>query len=139
MKLIIGFILLLATSVMAQTNIIFANLAAVPKIKTTCDASLNYFFVATASFKASGIQPKNKWFYPTTNLLSISCTNSDAVVFYTSRFGSPNHCAKGSETWTDPNWTINTYQFVVYWSNNVPPPTNMMIPLTIVNFRTNAP
>lgn len=132
---------LLGLSATAQTNI-YPSDAFVRNgsSQLICSGNPKYFYSGTANWHAPGMVSSNKFFYPTTNVLTIDLTtNHDARVQYLNQIGQ-SACANGSLTWTDAFWQSDIYVFTVYWSNNVAVPTNgTRLSLTTVNFRTNSP
>ncbi len=136
MKLILAFILASCSVASAQLTNISATLLAVPKKSPACTPM--YFYVAEGSYKPNALVSSNKWYFPTTNIISVSCTNADALIYLGSAFGA-SKCAKGTLVYTNPAYPQDTFRFTLFWSNNIVPPTNQIVTLSVTGLRTNSP
>jgi len=125
----------LCASAQVVTNIT-ALLQSVPKNKQACMPA--YFYVAEGAYKPTAVQPTNTWYYQTTNVITVTCTNSDAMISMTSSFLA-HQCAKGTLVYTNPSYPQDTFRFTLFWSNNIVPPTNQFVTLDVTGLRTNSP
>lgn len=137
MKLILAFIFASCLGASAQLTNILAVLQSVPKNKQACMPT--YFYVGQGAYKPSAVQASNTWYYPDgTNVLTVTCTNSDAMINITTSFGN-NKCAKGTLIYTNSFYPQDTFRFTLFWSNNIVPPTNQIVTLAVTGLRTNSP
>lgn len=128
---------LIGFSATAQTNVYIAPFVTTAKTKTTCGGP-DYWFSGEAIYKPNQVAVSNLWYYTTTNILTISFTNNDALLDHLDNHGV-EACGHGTVTWTN-NVIPSRYRFTVLWSNNVAlPPAGSLVPLTTVGFRTNSP
>ena len=138
MKFIIALIfsLVLSASTFCQVLTNYTVLGAAGKSKMTCVAP-PFWYWAYGNYLAPGSAGSNTWFYPTTNVLTITAVESNTVVTYTSDYGLSG-CGRGSLTFTDIFYPNDTFRFGQYWSNSILIPTNP-VALISVGFRTNSP
>lgn len=138
MKTLILSFVLMAASCVAQTNTIYANMVGHRKFTQSCEPK--YWITGELAYRAPSTNPPNTWFFQTTNVHTISCTNGSAMLVAGGQFGG-QFCGLGSSlTWTDTTFPTEPYRFNQYWSNNVHPiPSNQSIALTITGFVTNSP
>jgi len=130
---------ILAGRSQSQTNVYLSQ----PFVQTSLSqikcSGITYNSRGTANWTAPGTNSGNSWYFPTTNILSISFSNSNPLIEYVGSFGD-SKCGRGSLVWTDSFYPSDTYRFTIYWSNNIPVPTNgSLLPLTTFGFKTNSP
>lgn len=131
-------VLSFGASAQLQTNTYTATLFQKKKTQTT-GICAGYFYVGQATYLASQ-NVTNRYYIPDTNHLSVFCTNDSALIFASSTFGE-FICGKGYINFVDTNYPDpnNKWVFTLCWSNNVPPPTNQLVPIQVFGVHTNAP
>lgn len=126
----------LCASAQLQTNTYTALLQQKPKTQITGHCA-GYFYVGQAVYLASQVT-SNRYYIPDTNVLSVASTNSSSLLIASSTFGQIE-CGKGYIVFTDTNYPNDRWFFSQLWSNNVPPPTNQLVPIQVFGVHTNAP
>lgn len=107
------------------TNTYFAPFHVQGKqIKTGCGVGYVFYGIAITT---------NAPFHPLTNHMSVSFTNSNPLIQMQSGFGQ-TYCGHGTVNFTDVLYPMDTWQVTVWWSNNIPLPTNGILPITAVGF-----
>lgn len=135
---------LIALSSTADDLTLTNTFKVIGKTKNSCPP--NFFYTGWALFTNKDTIPTNQWFFPTTNVHTLTLTspaNPGAVVQAVSSTGLLP-CGFSSLTWTDQFYGISGipdyWRFAAFWSNNVTVPSNgTPFIVTVTGFRTNAP
>lgn len=143
MKLILA-LSLLTTSLLAQTTNTYVS-------EPFAFSGKQHVFPCGISFWRFGQSPvykqtngtlSDRFFTPTTNVLSVTATNP-LIMVQASDLNGVTHCGVGSVSWEDAGYASNKYGFNMQWPTNksLQFPTNKNVPILAVGFleTTNSP
>lgn len=139
MKYLIAFLLLVSVSARSQTLVLTNHMHPTLKSKLTC-VTPAFTYIAEAAYTNTAMFPSNKWYYPTTNVVTATASNTNSLITISSSFGA-TLCGRGFVSYTNPLYPQDTFAYNEFWPTNLfPVPTNgEWVSITVTGVRTNGP